>query len=159
MDRSLYLFLRFVLIVIFLSSDFAFNQTQTKVDKLRRFAIQKKAESQRNKAIADSLAEKMGIPIRIEIEKGTLYELMKFHNGVPRYYKTHNIDAMVSTHVDKLRSSAGLGFDLIGDGYLKLGIWDGLDLERRGPCPHSPLLIQLSTPMPYFSSASPFSLG
>ncbi|TVR86201.1 MAG: hypothetical protein EA411_11120, partial [Saprospirales bacterium] len=79
---------------------------------------------QRDKAEALDLAEKLNLPVRLKMEDGTISELMRFENGRPVYFITHNAGGAELINTNELYSGGSAGLDLSGEGQL-LGIWDG----------------------------------
>lgn len=76
------------------------------------------------RAEADSMARALGLPIRVERADGTLIELQRFENGIPKYYKTDNSNAAATISSNKVHPAGGMGYSLTGSGVL-LGEWDG----------------------------------
>lgn len=69
-------------------------------------------------------AEAMGLPVRGTTAEGGYFELQRFVNGIPLYYKTFNITAAQSTSAAECWPGGAGGFSLTGTG-VRLGIWDG----------------------------------
>ncbi len=78
-------------------------------------------EEERSAAV--HLADSLGIPVRQELEDGRVFELMRFVDGIPRYYITHNAEGAQLIRSDKVYPGGGAGFALTGSGQT-LGIWD-----------------------------------
>jgi len=101
------------------------SQNTTQQSILKRFADLKRSEWQENKSQAEEFARQQGIAIRQVLSDGTIIEIIKIVNGVPRYYITENAGAAVTTRADQLWPGGSLGFSLTGSGYNGLGEWDG----------------------------------
>lgn len=89
-----------------------------------RYAIERTEQWASDKAEAKLLNEGSGFPLRTELPNGQIFELMKFTNGFPIYYKTMNQNAAQSSMTDLLWPGDGYLYDLSGSNVL-LGIWDG----------------------------------
>jgi subtilisin-like proprotein convertase family protein len=77
---------------------------------------------QKEKAIM--LAKKNGWKLKYTDSKGSKYELMKLtKDGSPIYFKTHNLDAAVSTRANFLHNDGGLGLDVEGQ-EMTVHVWD-----------------------------------
>lgn len=115
----------FVLICIFVMGSIVIAQTVTNVPYLLNFAAEKEAEYYKNRAEVEEYARQANVQIRQELPDGTIIEMMRIENGRPIYYMTHNLGAAKTTRANKLWPSGGLGLNLTGSGYNKLGEWDG----------------------------------
>lgn len=91
---------------------------------LLRIAAEQSVKSQTEKAEAERFARENNLPVRSELSGGGVIELMRFENGKPVYYITHNQVAAKSISTDKIRPGGIMGLNLTGTGRL-LGIWDG----------------------------------
>jgi hypothetical protein len=77
------------------------------------------------RAEAEAFALANDLPVRIEMEDGTIIELQFIDElGVPQYYITNNLNAARTIFTDRLWTGGLSGLDLMGTDYL-LGIWDG----------------------------------
>jgi hypothetical protein len=76
------------------------------------------------KVEADSIAKARNLPVRVERPDGTIFEIQRFENDLPRYYITDNINAAKTISTNKLWSGGGFGYALSGSG-VTLGEWDG----------------------------------
>ncbi len=92
-------------------------------ERIRELAEKAAAE----KAFALQQAERRGLAVKFTTPDGSLVELMKFEGNLPRYYKTRNKEAAVSTAASFLRQSAPYAVD--GSG-ITAGIWDGGAVRR-----------------------------
>ncbi len=101
-----------------------YSQTRTDVSHLLKVSQQKKIKFERMKQEAIRFAQQHNLPIRFETETAVA-ELMRIENGMPVYYITDNINAAATTRTDRLWPGGALGLSLDGNGYTKLGEWDG----------------------------------
>ena len=70
------------------------------------------------------LANKNGWKLKYTDSKGSKYELMKLtKDGSPIYFKTHNLDAAVSTRANFLHNDGGLGLAVEGQ-EMTVHVWD-----------------------------------
>ncbi|MDI6803223.1 MAG: hypothetical protein QME58_05170, partial [Bacteroidota bacterium] len=90
---------------------------------LLQFASDKAQEWQMKRAEAESIATKLGMPIRQTYTDGVTIELQRFEAGMPIYYMTHNLSAARTISTNKVWPSGGYGFSLTGSTDT-LGIWD-----------------------------------
>ncbi|MDI6765958.1 MAG: S8 family serine peptidase, partial [Bacteroidota bacterium] len=90
---------------------------------LLQFASDKAQEWQMKRAEAESIATKLGTPIRQTYADGVTIELQRFEAGMPIYYMTHNLSAARTISTNKVWPSGGYGFSLTGSTDT-LGIWD-----------------------------------
>lgn len=100
-------------------------QVGTNVEALQQIAIQSEQEWKQMKARAEAYAEAHQLPIRQEFEDGTIIQLVDVVDGIPQYYTTHNLGAAITTRANQLWPGGSVGVDITGEGYDKLGIWDG----------------------------------
>lgn len=103
----------------------ALSQNSIQQSNLRSFAENKRIEWNQNKLKAEEFARQRGLAIRQTLSDGTIIEIIKIVNGVPRYYITENAGAAVTTRADQLWPGGSLGLSLTGSGYDRLGEWDG----------------------------------
>ncbi len=101
---------------------------QTHMEEQRAVLQQMSAESSRQwqeqRAEAEAIARRAGIPIRQRLADGTIIELQKFENGLPVYFTTHNLEAAQLSSIDAIRPGGISGLDLTGEGRL-VGMWEG----------------------------------
>jgi len=100
-------------------------QRQTEVNELRQLSQRLLLLQQQEKAAAESLAARLGWPIRRRLAGGGVFEIQALgSNGQPVYCITNNLNAAKTISADKLWPGGASGFNLSGVG-IKLGIWDG----------------------------------
>lgn len=99
-------------------------QERTNYFELKRIADEARREFANQKLHATLQAKKLKLPIRVNQPNGTTYELMRFEDGHPVYYITHNLNAAITTRANRVWVGGGAGLNLSGSGVL-LGIWDG----------------------------------
>ena len=92
---------------------------------LEQFAVERAAQWARERAEAESLAIKLGLPIRKEYPDGSVIELQRLENGRPLYYETHNLNAAKTISTNQVWPGGTGGYSLTGDSPDTLGIWDG----------------------------------
>jgi hypothetical protein len=114
-----------LIILIGFLPDIGSPQNTTQRSKLQSFAEEKRTEWQKNKMEAEEFARQRGIPIRQVFSDGTIIEIIKVVNGIPKYYITENAGAAATTRADQLWPGGSLGLSLTGSGYNRLGEWDG----------------------------------
>lgn len=100
-------------------------QTETNVNALAAFVRNMQHKHQNNKIQVENYAKQKKIPIKRVFPDGTVVQIHHIDNGKPVYYITTNFGAAQTTRTNELWSSGGLGLNLTGSGYLKLGEWDG----------------------------------
>ncbi len=116
-------FLTLVLLVLLYETSGA--QTLEQRMWLERFAEERAARWAKERAEAETLAIKLGLPIREELPDGKVIELQRFEDGRPVYYETHNINAAKTISTDRVWPGGTGGFSLTGASLDTLGIWDG----------------------------------
>ncbi len=99
-------------------------QTLQQRETLLRMSDEFGRRFEREKAEAVRLAESLGLVIRQEFADGTVMELMRFKDGMPMYYITHNAGGASLINSDKVYPGGIAGLELTGAGQT-LGIWDG----------------------------------
>jgi subtilisin family serine protease len=115
------IFIFFLLSSFFLTSAFAQNlqQKQFLLNEAARADVEYKAK----KAVAESLAVELNIPIRFTDNDGSSFELQWFENGLPIYYITDNHNSSQTISTNKTYIDQIGGFSLSGAGQT-LGVWD-----------------------------------
>ncbi len=114
--------------IIFLILSFAIQlrgQTRTNINSLNTFINKKQNDFLLMRQQVETFARLNNIPIRRELQDGTIIEMQAVYNNIPYYYKTENINAAITARTDSLWSVAGLSLNLSGYGYSNLGEWDG----------------------------------
>jgi len=117
MQKSLY---SLVCITVVLLA--AISHASSQMD-LKEYAKQRSLQWQSQRAYAESVAILKHMPIRIDRKDGTTFELQRFENGIPLYYKTDNLNAAKTLSTNKVWPGGGAGFPLTGEG-ITLGEWD-----------------------------------
>jgi len=122
---SIRIFIIFVVnIILLLGPNNIYAQTDEQREWLLRFAQEQDKKWHIERAIAESIATKLGMPIRKEFPDGKVIELQRFENGMPVYYCTGNLNAARTISTDDVWSGGSGGFSLTGSSET-LGIWDG----------------------------------
>lgn len=102
-----------------------FAQRVTKIPFLETFAVQKENEWKEASKRATTWAKDNNISVRQEFEDGTIIQLMDVKDGQPVYLVTNNIGAAITTRAFELWEGGSTGLNLTGEGYDRLGEWDG----------------------------------
>ncbi|MEO0092552.1 MAG: S8 family serine peptidase [candidate division WOR-3 bacterium] len=100
-----------------------FGQSVTHSEWLLNYAQKQNEKYQKERAEAESIAIKLGLPIVKIDELGRTIELQRFDNGRPIYYITDNLNAAKTISNNKVWPSGIGGFSLTGSSET-LGIWD-----------------------------------
>ncbi len=99
-------------------------QTKQQQEVLLNLSERHSKRFEAERAFAVRLADSLGIIVRKELEDGQVMELMRFRDGRPMYYITHNAEGAAAINADRVYLGGGGGFNLTGAGQT-LGIWDG----------------------------------
>lgn len=100
-------------------------QKETNVEKLNQLSDQFANEWAEKQARVIEFAANNNLQIRIEEENGRIVEMVDIVDGNPVYVSTTNLGAAITTRTDELWVGGSTGLDLSGEGYDKLGEWDG----------------------------------
>ncbi len=101
------------------------GQITTNTAALEAFAAQKEIEFLAQQQRVAIYAAEHGITIWQEYEDGTVIQLMDVLDGKPVYNITHNVGAAITTRANRLWEGGSSGLEISGEGYDKLGEWDG----------------------------------
>ena len=85
-----------------------------------RLRVQQEAD----KREAISLANLLGLPMRMTLSSGSVAELVKFRDGHPMYVLTDNKNAAITTRANLVHPGGRSGYSLTGS-TITLGEWDG----------------------------------
>jgi hypothetical protein len=99
-------------------------QTETNHEALAEIAERKGQEALAQRSFAHLQALVLDLPIRFEDANGTLFELVRFENKEPIYFRTLNLDAAKTINAFNVWSGGGAGLSLSGSG-VNLALWDG----------------------------------
>lgn len=91
--------------------------------ELQTLSTELRQAQQSDKEYAIQRADSLGIPVRMELEDGTIMELMRFRNGWPVYYSTANAGGAALLNTNEVYASGAAGLDLSGDEQT-IGLWD-----------------------------------
>src|SRR6266853_2159213 len=80
--------------------------------RLRELSLEAEARWKSERAIAESVAVNNHMPIRLDREDGSSIELQRIDHGIPRYYKTDNLNAAKTISTNKVWPCGGYGFAL-----------------------------------------------
>lgn len=114
-----------VLFVLVQSFSWLSAQTETNVEALTQFASEAEQEWIQMRERAENFAIEHNVPLRVEMEDGTIVQLVDVVDGQAIYFQTLNLGAAKTTRADKLWEGGELGLGISGAGYDKIGIWDG----------------------------------
>lgn len=95
----------------------------TNTEYLKQLSREFFKEEKRQKEEAHARALQENWPLRMILEDGTVYELIRFEGNFPEYYTTNNHIAAQSTSTDKVHPGGGYGYELTGKGMI-VGEWD-----------------------------------
>ena len=113
-----------VLVIALLSGNLT-AQVATNITNLEQIAIESEIQWKQMQKRAEAYAKANNLPLRQELEDGTIFQLVDVVDGIPMYYKTHNLGAAITTRANQLWLGGSVGVDISGEGYNKIGIWDG----------------------------------
>lgn len=95
----------------------------TKTELLRQLSQEFQKEEKRERDEAKVKALKGNWPLRMTLDDGTVYELIRFNGDHPEYYTTNNHIAAQSTSTNKVYPGGGFDYNLTGKGMI-IGEWD-----------------------------------
>ena len=110
----------FLMAFFFATTTWAQSQNQTLAALERTFY----QEDSIQKVQVAAYAAEQGIQTRMELEDGTIVELMRIENGMPIYKTTTNTQGGQLIRADRVYPGGSAGLSLTGAG-ITLGIWDG----------------------------------
>lgn len=126
-----YIFQRtWVFIVAMLIAAPAFTQIETNSEALKKLANEQEKEWKQKQKRVRQYARLNNVEIRQEFESGTIIEMVDVVDGQPIYYKTDNLGAAITTRANQLWEGGSVGVVVEGQGYSKVGIWDGGAVRR-----------------------------
>ncbi|MCD4731910.1 MAG: S8 family serine peptidase [Bacteroidales bacterium] len=100
-------------------------QQKTNVEKLNQLSDQFSKDWALKQARVYEFAANNNLQVRIEDENGRIIQMVDVEDGIPVYISTTNLGAAITTRTNELWEGGNLGLDLSGEGYDKLGEWDG----------------------------------
>ncbi len=115
----------FLFVSMMVVSAVIFAQATTNVTALEQIATEQDAVWQQMKLRAEQYAQEHNVPIRQELEDGTIIQLVDVENNLPIYFKTFNDGAAITTRAFQLWEGGSVGVIAEGEGYAKVGVWDG----------------------------------
>ena len=98
-------------------------QPHTQQERLMRIAALSEYQFEAEKLLALEKARQLAIPSFRLLADGRAMELMRFQDGIPVYYITHNAGGASLIRADKLYPGGDSGLNLTGADVL-LGMWD-----------------------------------
>nr|MBS0037409.1 S8 family serine peptidase [Saprospiraceae bacterium] len=99
------------------------DRPETEVRTLLQLAEEWKQQDAADKLEVMQRTSRRGFPVRFENERGEVFELMRFRNGMPEYYQTNNVQAAISTGTNHLQQGGRTQLDLQGNEMI-VGEWD-----------------------------------
>ena len=96
---------------------------ETNIEKLLQLAEEWKEQDKQKLSEAISASRSMNLPLRLELEDGSVSELMRLINGVPEYYITNNATAAISIGTNHVLPGGRTQLNLEGEGMI-VGEWD-----------------------------------
>lgn len=102
-----------------------FSQKETNREALEQITVKQNREWKKAQKRAEKYAKENNIEMRVEMDDGTIIQLVDVVNGRPVFYKTDNSGAAITTRANTLWPGGVLGLNITGEGYDKVGIWDG----------------------------------
>jgi hypothetical protein len=100
-------------------------QNVTNKAALEQLAKEQNREWKKMGKRAEAYAKAHNIEIWRELEDGTVIQLVDVVDGQPVYFKTDNLGAAITTRANQLWEGGSVGVVIEGEGYDKVGIWDG----------------------------------
>ncbi len=110
---------------LLINATFALAQPPEHVrERLYNLADAFRQQQTQEKEAAVGIARALGMIIRQEFADGRIIELMRFEDGHPIYYTTHNLEGAGVIYSDRVWPGGAAGLNLTGQGQT-LGMWDG----------------------------------
>ncbi len=100
-------------------------QVETNVNALKKIAREQEKEWKQKNQRVEAYVRANNVEARQEFADGTIIELVDVVDGQPVYYKTDNAGAAITTRANQLWQGGSVGVVIEGEGYNKVGIWDG----------------------------------
>lgn len=119
-----------ILALVFLPLAMLFAQQSTNVDELNRLTRQFDREWRQMEKRVKAYARANNIAVRQEFSDGTIIELVDVVDGKPVFFKTDNVGAAITTRANQMWQGGNVGVIIEGEGYSKVGIWDGGAVRR-----------------------------
>jgi len=100
-------------------------QIITNTNALNQFALDRSNQFKLDRQYALDFALNNNISAFTEFTDGTAMEIVRVQNNIPVYYLTTNLGGAKTVRTDKLWPTGTSGLNLTGNGYNKMGKWDG----------------------------------
>lgn len=97
----------------------------TNSSALQEFSRQKEQEYREAQKRVQAFAQQNRVPVKEVLTDGTVIQMVDVVNGRPVYLSTDNVGAAITTRAFDLWEGGSSGLELSGEGYTKLGEWDG----------------------------------
>lgn len=121
----------FVILLLLIIGAPSYAQISTNRAALEQIAEQENLKWEQAKKRAEKYAKDNNVKIRIEMEDGTIIQLVDVENGLPIYYITDNVGAAITTRANELWPEGNVGVDITGEGFDQVGLWDGGSVFRN----------------------------
>jgi hypothetical protein len=102
-----------------------FAQIGTNIQNLEQLSVESELQWKQMQKRAENYAKDHQLPLRQEFEDGTIIQLVDVVDGIPMYFKTHNLGAAITTRANQLWPGGSVGVTITGEGYDKVSLWDG----------------------------------
>jgi len=117
--------LNLLVLFLFFIPEIMVGQKQTNAVFLQEFSRQKEQESKEAAKRVSQWAKQHNVQIRSVSDNGTIMQLIDIEDGKPIYIITDNVGAAITTRAFELWEGGSSGLNLTGEGYNRLGEWDG----------------------------------
>ncbi|MEZ5083764.1 MAG: S8 family serine peptidase [Bacteroidales bacterium] len=100
-------------------------QQKTNIEKLNQLSEQFSEDWKLKEARVIEFAQANNLDVRFKTEDGRIIQMIDVEDGNPVYVSTSNLGAAITTRAYELWEGGSTGLNLTGEGYNKLGEWDG----------------------------------
>jgi hypothetical protein len=114
-----------IFLIFSLLSIISYAQAKTNEVFLQQFAQEQQTEWQAMQQRVQDYVDLHGVPVYYETPDGGWVILFDVVEGQPVYYASDNVGAAITTRANQLMPGGNTGLELTGEGYDKLGVWDG----------------------------------
>lgn len=111
--------------MIVLMPEWILAQRKTNIETLKNIAVSQQTEWKQAAKRASVWAKANGIPVVQKMEDGTIIQLVDVEGDRPIFLATENYGAAITTRAVELWEGGSLGLNLSGEGYDRIGEWDG----------------------------------
>lgn len=103
----------------------SYGQSETNNVFLEQFAIEQNAEWRAMQQRVQEYTDFYDVPVSYETSDGGWVIMFDVVDGQPVYYASDNVGAAITTRANQLMPGGTTGLEITGQGYNKLGVWDG----------------------------------